>query len=604
MDRIILSEINRIREIMGMSLIMEAAGPGQGILDLIFGTVGKTGDEFAEALAKNIDDISDPIMRDVVEKMKSSIDNNLGEFGGKSADEVLEDLSAISRGESRTLQGLDELLSKVQSEILSNPTLSVKYIDNLLDTYPTLTDIINDAERNSLLKSLKDEFPDKYKESLSDIYDQIEKELDDLGVSNSVIRGLYDRIEKNIDSSVQNFADDFEEQLDELPNTPDPEIPEIPEIKGKVATFESARQEFLKEIEGIDREGIKAFLESKTLPDVTKKIEGKSLAELDYKTAVELFYLKQYGLLSTDAAKNIMNRTVPEWTTIWNSYQTWQTSYKTTNPSFSKWFLKTQNGYLKIPWLKKLSVISASKSLQLFTSLGKSLIGKYGANTAITSWLLMVAAISGGGYYAINVGDDIIGGQDAGRQAMMAKNNLWKTMFNEFITDKSETIETYNDKNEMVGSFSILSNPSENTGIDGIDNLEGSIIGWTNETDPIIQTKKPLTLNGVPYYYFIIDAPNRLGLERFGTDLGYTLKAYVNNPSPAKSNDKKTEETTGAYKDELESFKTWYVSRGDDYKNVDMSAAGKDDAGFYLNPESTKRYTIKSDFSAFDKKEK
>jgi hypothetical protein len=230
-----------------------------------------------------------------------------------------------------------------------------------------------------------------------------------------------------------------------------------------------------------------------------------------------------------------MNRTVPEWTTIWNSYETWRQSYKTTNPSFSKWFLKTQNGYKKIPWLKKLSVISASKLLQLVFAVGKTLIGKYGVNTAIMTWLGIVATISGGGYYLMNAADDITGGQDAGRQAMFIKNNLWKTMFYEFITDNTETIETYNDKNEEVGSFSISSSPAENAGIDGIDNLDGSILGWTNETDPIIQTKKPLTLNGVPYYYFILDAPNRLGVERFGTDWGYTLKAYVNNPSPKKS---------------------------------------------------------------------
>ena len=172
MDKVILSEINRIREIMGMSLIMEATGPGSGILDLIFGTVGKTGDEFAEALGKNIDDISDPIMRDVVEKMKSSIDNNLGEFGGKSADEVLEDLNAIFRGEFRPLTGLDDFLKRIETSILDNPDLSKKYLDKLLDTYPTVTSIINNAETKANLNSLKDEFPLTYERDFKGYIDK------------------------------------------------------------------------------------------------------------------------------------------------------------------------------------------------------------------------------------------------------------------------------------------------------------------------------------------------------------------------------------------------------------------------------------------------
>ena len=79
-------------------------------------------------------------------------------------------------------------------------------------------------------------------------------------------------------------------------------------------------------------------------------------------------------------------------------------------------------------------------------------------------------------------------------------------------------------------------------------------------------------------------------------DYEATLDAYQTNPlssgSPAVG---------GKYKDDLDSFKAWYTSRGDEYK-VDMSKAGKDSNGFYLYPESSKRYTLNSDNSGFDKK--
>lgn len=533
MDKLILSEINRFREIMGMSLIMEATGPGGGILDLIFGAAGKTGDEFAEALGKNIDEISDPFMREVIEKMKSSIDDNIGEFGGKNADEVLDDISAIARGESRTLTGLDNLLGRIESEILSNPQISQKYLDNFLDTYPAVRDLVNDSERNSLLKSLKDEFPDRYDEVYNQLIDDIENELSSIGVSNNVKNKIINKIDDNIDSSVVNTFDDIENQLDELPDGPDPEIPETTN-KQNVESFEKSRQEFLDEVSGLDKEGLKAFLETTTLPNVTKKIEGKGLTELDNKTLVELFYLRQYGILTKTDAELIMTKTVPEWGTIWNSYSTWVKNFKSTNPSFSKWFLSKNKGYSKVPWLKSLSVKTAYKALQVATAIGKAFIGGFGGNIALISWLGLIGTLAGGGYYVFNAAEEITGGQDAGRQTMFTKNNLWKTMFNEFITDTSETIEVYDNNNSRVGEFSILSSPQANAGIDGVDNLEGSLIAWTPENDPIIQTKKPLTLNNVPYYYFILDAPNRLGLEKFGTDYGYSLKAYVNNPQNTK----------------------------------------------------------------------
>jgi len=602
MDRQILSEINRMREIMGMSLIMEATGPGMGILDLIFGALGKSGDEFADALGKNVDDISDPIMRDVVEKMKSSVDDMSGQFGTKTSDEVLDDLSAISRGESRTLPGLDTLLSKVESEILNNPALSQKYLDNLIDTYPSINNLVNDSERNSLLKNLKDEFPDRFDDAYNDLINNIESELNSLGVSQNVKNRIIGKIDNNIDTSVQNVVDDFEEQLDELPDTPDPEVPEV---KSDAQQFESVRQEFLKEFEGLDAQGVKAYLESQVLPKTIKKIEGKG-ANLDMRTSIELYYLRLYGLISKKESNDIMNKIVPEWSTIWNSYRTWSQSkeLKKAYPSFSKYFLENQKGYLQIPWLKKLTVVAASKAVQLVTYIGKLFVGgeKGSLQTAIITWVAALGTLLGGGYYVLNAAEDITGGQDAGRQSMLTKNNKWKQMFNEFIEDTSEEIETYNEKNELVGEFSVLSSPTENKGITGIDDLDGSIIGWDGvNTNPVIQTKKPLTLNNIPYYYFILEVPKRLGLEKFGTDWGYTLKAYVNNP--IKSTPKEPKVITGQYKDELESFKTWYKSRGGDFANADLDNAGKDKNGFYAYNDSKNRFTLNSDASAFDKKQ-
>lgn len=156
MSKEILSEINRFREILGLSLLKEApAGPGKWFIsssDDITGTLSKTNDEFANALddistisSKSVDEISDPFLKE----FKKSIDE-ISTSQGKSIDEILQ---------NPRLREMVQL--KFANKVKNNSDLVSKMVDSFYTKNPAAKQLVNPKNisasiENAVSKGIKD----------------------------------------------------------------------------------------------------------------------------------------------------------------------------------------------------------------------------------------------------------------------------------------------------------------------------------------------------------------------------------------------------------------------------------------------------------------
>jgi hypothetical protein len=589
MDKVILSEINRIREIMGMSLIMEAAGPGKGILDLIFGAAGKSGDDFAEALSKNVDDISDPFMKDVIENIKSSVDNNISEFAGKTEDEVLDDLNAIFRGESRPLTGLDYLLKRIETSILDNPDLSKKYLDKLLDTYPSVTNLIDNVETKANLNSLKDEFPLTFESDFKNYIDDITEELKAVGVSETAIDKIVKKIKDEYKvSSADNLVDDAQYEYAGLGDATE-DLSD--EISSEITNFVNRNKDIYQGWETLTPKELSDFkvIEFNKLKN---EIFNGGLAELTDLQQAKLSWFFKQNYINKDLYTKLLNTSSPSFATLNKAYESFKNS--TTKDDFLKFFEKNYgNEFSKYSNWKLLPIKSKQWFLRNLFDFKK---GKWG--TTLTYWaMILLCPTLGAVLQVVTSGAGEVNKE--AKQAFLSNKDNRNRLFNEFFTDPGEEINVHTSDGSVDG-YALSSDDRNKTYSQTPPEIQ-SVLGYMPETGAaVLETKTPVYFQGVEYKYFVLDYTLGTGLAKKFEDYTTELDAYLTNP--LLSSTAKTEEKTGAYKDELESFKTWYVSRGEEYKGADMSAAGKDDNGYYLTPESTKRYTIKPDFSGFDKK--
>lgn len=600
MDRQILSEINRFREIMGLSVISEAATPGTGILDLIFGAAGKTGDEFAEALGKNIDDISDPFMRDVVEKMKSSIDDNIGEFGGKNADEVLDDISAIAKGELRPLAGLDKLLSRVESEILNNPSLSEKYLDNFLDTYPSVKNFVNDTDRNSLLKSLKDEFPDQFDTEYNKLIDNVNDELDTLGVSQSVRDKIINKIDTNIGKSIPSNIGDEGDLIDDVIDSLGDESEEI-DISSEISDFLN-KSEVYKGWENLTSDQLNAFKlqEFKKLKDEIFN-SGGGLTETQQ---AKVLWFANQGYITKDLYNKLLSIKSPSFAVLDNAWAAYKQLKNTAGPNskipgFSEYFEKNWSSeYSKYQNWKLWGVKTKQWVLRNFFKI-KNGQGKIDLSTiggTLLNWVLLsLIPTLGAGLVYYKQGTGFANRE--GKILLLNNKEDRDKWFNEFFRDTSEefNVHTSDGKVEELP----LNSDTRNEGYSKTPPTIKTVLGFTESGAAVLETETPVYFMGLEYKYFVLDISTlSQGLSDKLGDFNADLDAYLTNPLLSQS-----ATTSGKYKDDLESFKKWYVSRGSQYETADMSKAGKDDKGWYLGPTATKRYTLNSDSTGFDKKD-
>jgi hypothetical protein len=102
------------------------------------------------------------------------------------------------------------------------------------------------------------------------------------------------------------------------------------------------------------------------------------------------------------------------------------------------------------------------------------------------------------------------------------------------------------------------------------------------------------------------DGNTDLGVFTYDTDTNQLIQLvrgsdgkYTYNPQEKNQDDSNT---SGKYKDDVDSFKEWYKGRGGEFANVDLSKAGKDANGYYVDPSFTKRFVFKNASIGFEKK--
>lgn len=163
MEKEILYEINRFREILGLPLLKESIGGG--IIDEFLTLFGKSADDF-EDLVKNGG-------TDVAKSLRNSFDE-IAQSGNKTIEDILSDI--------RTGNLSDELAATIANKLVksTNKDVSKKMANAFINTNPTL-------------KNLSDEIssPDKFAsandgDKLEELYTEYYVKIDNLGESKEV----------------------------------------------------------------------------------------------------------------------------------------------------------------------------------------------------------------------------------------------------------------------------------------------------------------------------------------------------------------------------------------------------------------------------------
>lgn len=177
MEKEILYEINRFREILGLPLLKESIGGG--IIDEFLTLFGKSTDEF-EDLVKNGAD-------DVAQSLRNSFDE-IAQSGGKTFDDIITDIRAGRLS--------DDLATTIAETLVksTNQKVSEKMAKAFINTNPTL-------------KGLSDEIasPDKFasandSDELQKLYNEYYDKIDELGESPEVRGELIDELMANFKS--------------------------------------------------------------------------------------------------------------------------------------------------------------------------------------------------------------------------------------------------------------------------------------------------------------------------------------------------------------------------------------------------------------------
>jgi|LakMenEpi03Aug12_release.lakeMendotaPanAssembly.Ray.scaffolds.fasta_scaffold84167_2 hypothetical protein len=164
MEKEILYEINRFREILGLPLLKESVGGG--IIDEFLTLFGKSADDF-EDLVKNGS-------TDIAKSLKNSFDEIAQLPGGKTIDDILSDI--------RTGNLSDELASTIAEKLVksTNQEVSQKMANAFINTNPTLKKLSAEISSPNKFASANDEI------KLDELYDEYYIKIDNLGESQEV----------------------------------------------------------------------------------------------------------------------------------------------------------------------------------------------------------------------------------------------------------------------------------------------------------------------------------------------------------------------------------------------------------------------------------
>lgn len=153
MNKEILSEINRVREIMGVKLITEATGGPKWVAtgsDELFSAISdvnptfkSTLDDFGNTMYKNIDEIDDPLVRKFRESIEEVMDLQSGGWYLRTSDEIFAD-PALRKTVEDLFIGKFKKSTELVEEFINNFYAKNPSITQFTDK-KFITDFINKA---------------------------------------------------------------------------------------------------------------------------------------------------------------------------------------------------------------------------------------------------------------------------------------------------------------------------------------------------------------------------------------------------------------------------------------------------------------------------
>jgi hypothetical protein len=268
MEKEILYEINRFREISGLPLLKESIGGG-----LI--------DEFLSLFGKSVDDIDTLVKTeadDIGMALKNSIDEIAQLPGGKTFDDIIADIKA-----GRLSNDLADNIAKklVKSD---NREISQKMAEAVVNTNPSLKKMADELSSDDLFKaSKKSNDLQSARKTYEDSLEAIGKRGESNEIKNELDRRLFNNYysaKSEIEANIKNLTNALKGMLDETGDLTEgikKEIQVISKvIKVKPDVLESRAKQFISDNKNITLEQLqKKLADSQTqIQEAANKLKG------------------------------------------------------------------------------------------------------------------------------------------------------------------------------------------------------------------------------------------------------------------------------------------------------------------------------------------
>lgn len=596
MEKIILEEINRVREIMGLSLMTESTPAPK---PRTFGGL------LYSVLANEFKDIRTKTGKQKIEQEYANIGKGKSRRETRQvADELEGWAKEVTSGRDFTVEDFDKMVSKYftpqekitlvrniarnSSEVMDNYIVAATQYDQKI--YDEFADMISQGfslsqqETKDYIKRLAEANSNLYDAKiLETIWSDIEsgqfKYADEAGITvpkreeitnNSKNKNNVDtgnEVQINFNTTDTNFGEDIVDDI--ISNTVESGTDEIVDIV--IDYTKSPVYKNLKEI-------------YPNMPERSaKKITQEVIAKVLNKTKMAL---PRENKAAIDLANEVWNR--PNFP-VSEKEEIIEKALKTVNPRYSFFSKQGLVNYLLAKDITTGKTPTFWKRWLKFTYM--NLIG--------------IALTQFGEFLIFNRKkdwDDFPGDSDAEKVANILGG--WESFAKAALPWHSGLLFT--------SLFDVAVN------LIGPDNerlfkyLGPNGVNWyANEGDIIRGTPTDPTYQKEEYIQVKLKTPDKdgktdLGVFTYDTDTDQLIQLvsgsdgkYTYNPQVKKEDGSAT---SGKYKDDVDSFKEWYKGRGGDFANVDLSKAGKEANGYYVDPSFTKRFVFKDASIGFEKK--
>jgi hypothetical protein len=272
MEKEILYEINRFREILGLPLLKESVGGG--VIDEFLTLFGKSVDDFEDLVKDGVDDVA--------ESLRNSFDE-IAQSGGKTFDDIITDIRAGKLS--------DDLVNDIAEKLVksSNREISQKMAEAVVNTNPSLKQMADGLSSDDLFKaSKKSNDLQSARKTYEDSLEAIGKRGESNEIKNELDRRLFNNYysaKSEIEANIKNLTNALKGMLDETGDLTEgikKEIETISKtIKVKPDVLELRAKQFISGNPNITFEQLqKKLAESQTaVIEAASKLKGVKRAE-------------------------------------------------------------------------------------------------------------------------------------------------------------------------------------------------------------------------------------------------------------------------------------------------------------------------------------